>query len=123
MMDLKECPFCGKTKPVRVATDGDIDSHGYFAVICDYLKGGCGSASGYHKTADKAVEAWNHRASKLEQYQKMLVIQKEWKPSQCPSCKNDFSKYEPCNDGYYKRACHMDRCPYCGQKLKWHKNA
>lgn len=48
-----------------------------------------------------------------------MVIQENWNPSECPRCKESFSDYEPCNDGYYKRAYSLERCPYCGQKLKW----
>lgn len=50
----------------------------------------------------------------------MKVIQKNWSPSECPRCKKNFSDYEECDDGYYTRAYAMERCPYCGQLLKWH---
>lgn len=46
------------------------------------------------------------------------VIMKNWNPSECPTCGHDFRDYEECNDGYYDRA-YLERCPYCGQKLKW----
>lgn len=49
----------------------------------------------------------------------MDVIIKPWNPSECPRCKEDFYEFEPCVDGYYKRAYSMDRCPHCGQKLHW----
>ena len=49
----------------------------------------------------------------------MLVILKRWNPSQCPRCRRDFSEFEECEDGCYNRATNRDRCPYCGQKLKW----
>ncbi len=47
------------------------------------------------------------------------VIIAKWDPTECPTCRKDFFDYEPCKDGYYKRAYHLDRCPHCGQKLKW----
>jgi len=47
------------------------------------------------------------------------AITKEWNPSECPRCHHDFDEYEPCNDGQYKRAYALNRCPYCGQKIKW----
>lgn len=47
------------------------------------------------------------------------VIKESWSPSRCPQCKEDFSDFEPCNDGYYTRCTSMLRCPFCGQKLKW----
>lgn len=49
----------------------------------------------------------------------MSVITENWNPSKCPRCRNDFSDYEPCNDGYYDRATSIERCPFCGQKLDW----
>lgn len=49
----------------------------------------------------------------------MLVILKRWNPSECPRCHRDFSEFEECEDGCYNRATNRDRCPYCGQKLKW----
>lgn len=58
----------------------------------------------------KAVDEINHPC---------LVIQREWHPSECPRCGEDFSEFEPCDDGYYQRCVSMTRCPYCGQKLKW----
>lgn len=51
--------------------------------------------------------------------QPRLVIQEDWCPSMCPRCGKDFSDFEPCNDGYYSRCVSLDRCPYCGQKIKW----
>lgn len=47
------------------------------------------------------------------------MITEAWNPSECPRCKEAFYDYEPCNDGYYKRATSLERCPYCGQKIKW----
>jgi len=46
-------------------------------------------------------------------------MQEDWCPSECPRCQKSFHDYEPVNDGYYKRAYGMERCPYCGQKLEW----
>ena len=49
----------------------------------------------------------------------MDVIAEKWNPTQCPRCGSAFFDYEPCDDGYYKRARHLTRCPDCGQKLNW----
>ncbi len=49
----------------------------------------------------------------------MKMIQEDWEPSECPRCHKLFYDYEKCNDGYYDRAYNIDRCPYCGQKVKW----
>ena len=47
------------------------------------------------------------------------MITKAWNPSECPRCRKRFYDYETCNDGYYKRAINLTRCPYCGQKIEW----
>lgn len=47
------------------------------------------------------------------------MITKNWEPSVCPRCNESFSDYEECDDGYYQRAYALQRCPYCGQKIKW----
>jgi len=49
------------------------------------------------------------------------VVAERWSLSECPRCAENFRDYEPCDDGYYKRAMSMLRCPYCGQKLDWSK--
>ena len=48
-----------------------------------------------------------------------IMIIKDWEPSVCPRCNERFSAYEDCDDGYYRRAYSLERCPYCGQKVKW----
>lgn len=68
MSELKKCPFCGNID-VFVAQDWEIegnnpeDGSGYYAVICDYRKGGCGASGGYRETIDEAQIAWNNRES------------------------------------------------------------
>lgn len=49
----------------------------------------------------------------------MKMIMPKWGSSECPRCGNVFYEYETCNDGFYKRAKSLDRCPYCGQKIEW----
>lgn len=60
MTKLKPCPFCGST-----SVDVKDDYHpvpNYYAV-CDYNKGGCGASSGYCRTEEEAIEAWNRRVN------------------------------------------------------------
>lgn len=62
---LAPCPFCG-FEGAKVLTGfqvGDNDNAGDYAVFCAYYDGGCGSASGYRKSREDAVELWNCRTS------------------------------------------------------------
>jgi hypothetical protein len=43
-------------------------------------------------------------------------ISKSWSPNLCPHCDADLGG--DCNDGYYQNL-HYERCPVCGQKLKY----
>lgn len=43
-------------------------------------------------------------------------ISKSWSPNLCPHCDTDLGG--DCNDGYYQNP-HYERCPVCGQKLKY----
>ena len=43
-------------------------------------------------------------------------ISKSWSPNLCPHCDADLGG--DCNDGYYQNP-HYERCPVCGQKLKY----
>lgn len=62
--NLKPCPFCGKTETVAVYSAEEIDNSDseYYAVCCDYHKGGCGAVGGYRETQEQAVKIWNQRA-------------------------------------------------------------
>jgi Lar family restriction alleviation protein len=54
---LRTCPFCGGIKSVhevRESTDN-------YEIVCDVHLGGCGAASGWRKTVDEAIDAWNRR--------------------------------------------------------------
>lgn len=48
------------------------------------------------------------------------VISQKWNPNQCPFCLTDLGG--DCCDGYYENP-YYDRCPVCGQKLKWEEEA
>lgn len=65
---------------------------------------------GYHDGYEAAIKELNTPAH---------VLIEDWNPSVCPNCHKDFSDYEPCDDGFYKRAYGIERCPYCGQMLDW----
>lgn len=43
-------------------------------------------------------------------------ISKSWSPNLCPHCDADLGG--DCSDGYYQNP-HYERCPVCGQKLKY----
>ena len=60
---LKPCPFCGKSV-MEVSRESLLTGDDYFTVICNINKGGCGGASGYRRTPEKAVKSWNRRFEK-----------------------------------------------------------
>lgn len=64
MKKLTPCPFCGNEK-LFILDEGD-NSGAYenipnYAVCCDFYRGGCGATSGYRRTEEEAIEAWNRR--------------------------------------------------------------
>ena len=69
MKELKPCPFCGG-KNIEFCTCKGLEdcanfeecqSIGYFSIVCNINKGGCGTNSGYYLTSEEAIEAWNRR--------------------------------------------------------------
>lgn len=42
---------------------------------------------------------------------------KDWSPAYCPSCRHELST--SLGDGCYSHPTFLERCPNCGQKLKW----
>ena len=77
MDKLKKCPFCGKTRPVKLMDSNEVEGipveserynpNAYFTVVCavGYTKNtGCGGASGYAKTKEETVAKWNMREGK-----------------------------------------------------------
>lgn len=81
MEELKSCPFCGRSVAV-VSSIQECENCGNFEsedcpecyettgtsyclriVVCDALNGGCGCSTGWCANEEKAVEAWNRRAS------------------------------------------------------------
>lgn len=71
MMELKRCPYCGK-KVAHCETVADINlmdddypdyewAKDHYAVVCNYLAGGCGVVTRGYATAEEAIAAWNRR--------------------------------------------------------------
>ena len=55
---LRKCPFCGNKNLIIIDND---EAYPNYSVCCDYLKGGCGSTSGFRETKEEAIELWNKR--------------------------------------------------------------
>lgn len=55
---IKSCPFCGGKKFAFMDSGNDSFQ---VRVVCDVIKDGCGASSGYCKSKDEAIEAWNSR--------------------------------------------------------------
>ena len=70
-----------------------------------------------YDTKNEYINLQKKIIEELNTPQKMIT--REWEPSVCPRCNEQFSAYEDCDDGYYRRAYSLERCPYCGQKIKW----
>ena len=69
MKELTPCPFCGNEK--LFILDEGYNSGAYenipnYAVCCDFYRGGCGATSGYRRTEEEAIEAWNRRVDERE---------------------------------------------------------
>lgn len=78
MEKLKPCPFCGN-EMLDISNVRDCEDCGNFEqedvcpafepgkfcnmvfVVCSFYKGGCGASSGWRKTCEEAIDAWNRR--------------------------------------------------------------
>jgi len=61
---LEPCPFCGNAKTLKIEEVHNVlDDVEYlqFRVVCDALYKGCGGASGFKSSKEKAIKAWNER--------------------------------------------------------------
>lgn len=56
--ELKPCPFCGKKDSVQWD-----DHNGIYYILCNAMKGGCGSTSGGYENKCETIELWNTRHS------------------------------------------------------------
>lgn len=70
--ELRKCPFCGKEYTVNLydctecspcVDEPPCDGCNWkkYLIVCSVNLGGCGAASGWYDTEEKAIEAWNRR--------------------------------------------------------------
>ena len=83
---LLSCPFCGKIDTLIVGSDLELSckedyddwselNSETFAVVCDFLKGGCGATSGFRDSKEFAIHTWNTRALS-ERHQRLVEAAK-----------------------------------------------
>ena len=65
---LKACPFCANPnlRIVRHNADGRQRFTDRFAVLCDWMDGGCGAEGGHYYSPEEAAERWNQRKRKWD---------------------------------------------------------
>ena len=54
-----------------------------------------------------------------KQKQKKIII-KDWNPTKCPTCNHELST--SLGKGYYKHPTFLERCPNCGQAIRWEES-
>ena len=65
---LKPCPFCGNPN-VQIGihpADGYKRFTDRYAVLCNYIDGGCGAESGHYYSPEEAAYRWNLRRRKWQ---------------------------------------------------------
>lgn len=55
-LNLKPCPFCGKT-------DTMVFKVSAIKIVCSFMKNGCGGSSGQADTKAEAILKWNTRSN------------------------------------------------------------
>lgn len=53
----------------------------------------------------------------VEKQKAKEIIIRNWNPTRCPTCNYELST--SLGDGYYKHPIFLERCPNCGQAIRW----
>lgn len=69
MEDVKNCPFCGKSKTLQLVRLTELGfeeinselSEFSHCVCCNVNIGGCGGCGGYGDSKEEVLEKWNKR--------------------------------------------------------------
>ena len=56
----------------------------------------------------------------MEKQRVKKIIIRDWNPTKCPTCGHELST--SLGDGYYKHPTFLERCPECGQAIRWEEN-
>ena len=56
----------------------------------------------------------------VEKQKAKEIIIRNWNPTKCPTCNYELST--SLGDGYYKHPTFLERCPECGQAIRWEES-
>ena len=56
----------------------------------------------------------------VEKQKAKKIIIRNWNPTRCPTCGHELSA--SLGDGYYKHPTFLERCPECGQAIRWEES-
>jgi len=112
-MSLKPCPFCGSTGAWVAISEDDCGRNKAFTVECGNMS--CGAEIGWHPRESDAVEKWNQRVDKYQDFFELTVFLDElesieqwmfgiWVPGQLsPQNYNADSELAACQASIYRK--------------------
>lgn len=103
---IKPCPFCGGS--AKVGHEKYYQPRVSRRIICTV----CFSSSGWYRTEEEAIEAWNRRSNNAPTFEAEPIRYGEWLPV---DDKNDAFDCSECDVMVMKK---HNYCPNYGAKMK-----